>query len=230
MSISSIRVNASSTARSAIVFIHGLGDSGEGWSWFPQIIQQTNIVKSYPETNFVFPNAPSIPITVNGGMSMPGWFDIYEFGNPRGRQDAEGFLKSCNVVKQLIDEQIEKHNVPAERVIIGGFSQGAAISMATLALLDVKIGGLVALSGFCPIPQIIAEKQSKTGVNLNTPVFQGHGDFDEIINLSFGKESCDFYHSLGFSNWKFHEYLGVGHSTNNKELVDVIQFISLILD
>lgn len=230
MSVTSIRVNASSTARSAIIFIHGLGDSGEGWSWFPQIVQQTNLVKSYPETNFVFPNAPSIPISVNGGFSMPAWFDIYEFGNPHARQDTEGFLKSCNIVKQLINEQIEKYNVPAERVIIGGFSQGAAISMATLALLDVKIGGLVALSGFCPIPQTIAEKKSNTGANLNTPVFQGHGDIDEIIKFPFGKESSEFYQSLGFTNWKFHKYPGVAHSTNNKELVDVIQFISLILD
>ncbi|SGZ50403.1 CIC11C00000004129 [Sungouiella intermedia] len=230
MSVTSIRNHASSTARSAIIFIHGLGDSGEGWSWFPQVIQQTNIVKSFPEINFVFPNAPTIPITVNGGMRMPAWFDIYEFGNPNAKQDVDGFLKSCNVLKELIHEQIEKHNIPAERIIIGGFSQGAAISMATLALLDVKIGGLVALSGFCPITKTIAEKQNKSGTNLNTPVFQGHGHVDPIIKFSYGKDTSEFYQSLGFTNWKFHDYPGVAHSTDNKELVDVIQFISLILD
>lgn len=230
MSVSSIRTHASATAKSAIIFIHGLGDSGEGWSWFPQVIQQTGLVKSYPEINFVFPDAPSIPITVNGGMRMPAWFDVYEFGNLKAKQDTEGFLKSCNVVKELIQEQIDKHNVPAERIIIGGFSQGAAITMATLSLLDFKIGGLVALSGFCPILKAITEKHNKEGVNFDTPVFQGHGTVDPIINFGYGKETSDFFKSLGFSKWNFNEYSGVAHSTSNEELVDVIKFISLILD
>lgn len=230
MSVTTIRSSASSTAKAAIIFIHGLGDSGEGWLWFPQVIQQTGLVKSYSDINFVFPNAPTLPITVNGGMRMPAWFDIYEFGNPDAKQDVDGFLKSCNVVKELIQEQIDKHHVPAEKIIIGGFSQGAAVSMATLALLDFKIGGLVALSGFCPVRKTIADKHNAAGANFNTPVFQGHGDMDPVINFSYGKDSAKFYQSLGFSEWEFHEYAGVAHSTNNQELVEVIKFISRILD
>lgn len=230
MSVSAIRTNATTSAKSAIIFVHGLGDSGEGWSWFPQVIQQTGLVKSYPEINFVFPNAPSIPITANGGMVMPGWFDIFQFGNPNAKQDTDGFLKSCNVVKELVREQIEKHNVPAERIIIGGFSQGAAITMATLSLLDYKIGGLVALSGFCPVTKAIAENHNKSGVNFDTPVFQGHGEADPVINFGYGKDLSDFFKSLGFTNWNFNGYPGVAHSTNNQELVDVIKFIGQILD
>lgn len=230
MSVTSIRTHASSTAKAAIIFIHGLGDSGEGWLWFPQVIQQTGLVKSYNDINFVFPNAPTMPITVNGGMRMPAWFDIYEFGNPDAKQDVDGFVKSCNIVKELIKEQIEKHNVPAEKIIIGGFLQGAAISMATLALLDFKIGGLVALSGFSPVSKTVTELHDKSGPNFSTPVFQGHGDVDPIINIRFGQESARFFQSLGFTNWKFNQYAGVPHSTNNQELVEVIQFISKILD
>lgn len=230
MSISCVRIPAAKTANAAVIFIHGLGDSGDGWSWFPQIIRQTGLIKSADETNYVFPNAPTMPITANGGMSMPGWFDIYEFGNPKARQDVAGFFKSCEIVKLLVQEQVEKHHISPERIIIGGFSQGSAISMAVLSLLDIKIGGLVAISGFCPVADAIIEKHNKSGVNFDTPVFQGHGTVDPIIALEFGKHASEFYKSLGFKKWDFHSYAGVPHSTNEEELIDVIKFMSTILD
>lgn len=230
MSVSCVRVPATKTARSAIIFLHGLGDSGDGWSWFPQVMKQTGLLQSQEETNFVFPNAPEIPITVNGGYRMPGWFDIYQFGGNSDRQDKQGFLKTCDLVKSLIKEQTEKHNIPAERIIIGGFSQGAAISMAVLAMLNYKIGGLVALSGFCPVVETVRDATDANGANFNTPVFQGHGSADDLIQCSFGQQTSEFYKGLGFTNWSFNVYPGVGHSTNEKELVDVIRFISLVLD
>lgn len=230
MSISCVRVNATKSANAAVIFIHGLGDSGDGWSWFPKVVSLTGLVKSNDEINYVFPNAPNIPITVNGGMRMPGWFDIYAFGDPSAKQDVDGFFKSCNVVKLLITEQIEKHNISPERIIIGGFSQGSAISMAVLSLLDIKIGGLVALSGFCPVTDALPGKTNKSGINFDTPVFQGHGTVDPIIAHQYGKLSSDFYKSLGFKNWDFRSYNGVAHSTSEDELVDVVRFISSILD
>lgn len=228
MSISAVRIPASTTAKNAVIFLHGLGDSGDGWSWFPQVISQSGILKAHESTNYVFPNAPSIPISVNGGMKMPGWFDIYEFNNPNAKQDVTGFLKSCDVVKALIREQHEIHQIPMDRIVIGGFSQGAAVSMATLALLEEKIGGLVALSGFCPITETLGGKIHN--VNFDTPVFQGHGDLDPIIHLKFGRQTADFYKDAGFSKWDFREYPGVPHSADNRELLDVVNFLTKVFD
>lgn len=230
MSISCVRVPAAKTANAAVIFIHGLGDSGNGWSWFPQVVGQIGLLKSASEINYVFPNAPIIPVTANGGMSMSGWFDIYEFGNPKARQDISGFFKSCEVVQLLVREQMEVHNIAPERILIGGFSQGAAISMAVLSLLDVRIGGLIALSGFCPVADSLSEKYQKSGLNFDTPVFQGHGTADPIISLEFGKHAKNVYGGLGFRNWDFRSYAGVGHSTNEQELIDVIKFMSSTLD
>ncbi|OBA21891.1 Phospholipase/carboxylesterase [Metschnikowia bicuspidata var. bicuspidata NRRL YB-4993] len=230
MSVTSVRLPASKTAKKAIIFLHGLGDSGQGWSWFPQVMKQTGLLKSQDEVNFVFPNAPEIPISVNNGYRMPGWFDIYQFGGSSPKQDREGFLKSCDVVKALIQEQMDTFSIAPENIIIGGFSQGSALSMAALALLDIKIGGVVALSGFCPIPEAIKELHNKNGVNFETPVFQGHGDEDPIIGHSVGQDASKFYQDLGFKNWTFNTYRGVAHSTNEQELVDAIKFISLVLD
>lgn len=228
MSVSAVRIPATKTAKNAVIFLHGLGDSGDGWSWFPKVIDQTGIFKSQAETNFVFPNAPTIPITVNLGMRMPGWFDIYEFGNPKARQDVDGFFKTCDLLKSLIKEQHEKYNIPLSRIIIGGFSQGAAISMATLSLLDEKIGGAIGLSGFCPIAEALKGKIQST--NFDTPVFQGHGDSDPLIDPSFGEETSKYYKNAGFRDWTFKTYAGVAHSANDEELIDVVKFISLVLD
>lgn len=230
MSISCVRIPAKKTAKNAIIFLHGLGDTGDGWSWLPQVMQQTGLVKSLDEINFVFPNAPTIPITVNNGYRMPGWFDIYEFGGTLSRQDKDGFLKLCDVVKTLINEQINVHHIKPENIVIGGFSQGSALSMAVLALLDYKIGGLVALSGFCPIPETVRELANKNGVNFDTPVFQGHGDQDPIIPLPVGTMAYEHYKGLGFRNWQFRTYTGVAHSTNEQELVEFVKFISNIVD
>lgn len=225
--INAVRIPAvKKPAKAAVIFLHGLGDSGDGWSWFPQLVQQTNLVKDHDAISYVFPNAPQMPITVNRGYVMPAWFDIYEFGNPNAKQDVTGFLSSCETLKSLIKEQTDLHNIPPEKIIIGGFSQGAALSYATLSLLDYKIGGAVILSGFCPIIPQIRELHNKSGVNFETPVFQGHGTADPMINYEYGKKTYEFYKELGFRNIEFNSYPGVAHSTSEEELVSSINFIN----
>ena len=189
MSVSAIRIPANgSQGKAALIFVHGLGDSGQGWSWLPQLIAQSKLITT--PINYVFPNAPEIPITINNGYRMPAWFDIYELGNPNAKQDIEGFFKSCDILKNLVKQQIEEFKIPPEKIIIGGFSQGAAISLATLATMETKIGGCVALSGFCALRKEVESKL--LSANLDTPIFQGHGTADPVINYQYGKKLVNF--------------------------------------
>lgn len=221
----------SEVTEAAIIFMHGLGDQGDGWTFLSNYVQRSPVVHSAPNIHFVFPNAPKVPVTVNNGAIMPAWFDLYGLGGRNEKSDHEGFLQSCNVMKDFIKKEMTEKNIPAEKIIIGGFSQGSAIAMGTMALLDFKIGGCVALSGFVPIPEKLKEVFKKDNCyNLNTPVFQGHGTVDPIISLDYGKETRDFYLQLGFDNWAFHEYPGLQHGADERELKDVLKFISSILD
>ncbi|KAI5964141.1 uncharacterized protein KGF55_002083 [Candida pseudojiufengensis] len=230
MSISAIRINATITpAKAAIIIVHGLGDSGSGWSWFAQLVEQTKIITDSKSINYIFPNAPIIPITANNGAKMPGWFNIFELGKADAKQDIDGFFKSCNVLKDLVDEQINKYNIPADKIIIGGFSQGAALSLATLSLLNYKIGGCIALSGFCGVTDEITKRHHKN-INYDTPIFQGHGTIDPIINYNYGKQTSEFYKNLGFKNLQFHTYEGTPHSASEEELIDVVKFIKSIVE
>lgn len=227
MSVSAIRIPANgSQGKAALIFVHGLGDSGQGWSWLPQLIAQSKLITT--PINYVFPNAPEIPITINNGYRMPAWFDIYELGNPNAKQDIEGFFKSCDILKNLVKQQIEEFKIPPEKIIIGGFSQGAAISLATLATMETKIGGCVALSGFCALRKEVESKL--LSANLDTPIFQGHGTADPVISYQYGKKTSEFFKELGFKNLDFQTYPGVQHSASDEELAAVIKFIKDVLE
>lgn len=227
MSVSAIIIPANgSQGKAALIFVHGLGDSGQGWSWLPQLIAQSKLITT--PINYVFPNAPEIPITINNGYRMPAWFDIYELGNPNAKQDIEGFFKSCDILKNLVKQQIEEFKIPPEKIIIGGFSQGAAISLATLATMETKIGGCVALSGFCALRKEVESKL--LSANLDTPIFQGHGTADPVINYQYGKKTSEFFKELGFKNLDFQTYPGVQHSASDEELAAVIKFIKDVLE
>lgn len=224
---SAIRITSKSPT-SAIIFFHGLGDTGQGWSWFPQLVKASKIIPDAGEgINYVFPNAPEIPITVNGGMKMPAWFNIYGFGDPTVKQDAEGYLKSCELVKGFVKEQMDTYNIPADRIILGGFSQGAAIAYGALATLDIKIGGVIILFGFIPVKDEIAKRHLST--NYDTPVFQGHGTMDNIIGYTRGVETSEYFKALGFKAVKFNRYVGVAHSASDEELTDVQNFVNDVL-
>ncbi|ODV87486.1 hypothetical protein CANARDRAFT_26884 [[Candida] arabinofermentans NRRL YB-2248] len=219
MSISALRVASPTKATASMIVIHGLGDSGSGWSWFADLLHQSD---EFKHINLVFPNAPIVPVTVNGGYKMPAWFDIFEFGNPNAKQDVEGFFKSTNQIKQLIIQEIST-GIPANRIIVGGFSQGAALSLATAATFDKKLAGVMCLSGFLPVKAEIAPLI--TDNNKKTPIFHGHGEADPIINFKFGKMTADAYKSFGFTNYEFNSYPGMAHSTCNQEMTDIMQFI-----
>ena len=114
--------------------------------------------------------------------------------------------------------------IPDTNNIVGGFSQGAAISLASSMTLPVKVGGFVALSGFCCAP--FEAFQSSSSKNLDTPIFHGHGDDDPVVPLQSGKAAKEFYTSkCGMQNYDFRVYRGLEHSTSPEEIFDLIEFI-----
>ncbi|CDK24113.1 unnamed protein product [Kuraishia capsulata CBS 1993] len=221
--LSAVRVPASTaTATATVIMIHGLGDSGNGWKFLADMAHSSPRFKN---VRFVFPNAPEIPITVNGGMKMPGWFDIAEFGK-ESNTDAEGFINSCGVIQDLIQYELD-HGIKGEKIIVGGFSQGAALALATGALSDVKLGGIVGLSGFVPCKEKVQELAKNT--NFATPIFMGHGDADPVISHRYGQLTSEFYKQLGFKDLDFKTYPHQGHTAGDEELADLFEFLGKIV-
>lgn len=220
-SLSAVRVAARcQPAEQALIVFHGLGDSGHGWSFLADYLQRD---PAFNKMRFIFPNAPMIPITSNSNVKMPAWFDIPEWTFAEETADVEGTIKSVRTVQAYIQEQID-NGIRPENIVIGGFSQGAALTLAAAAILPFKIGGVFALSGFCQIKDRLM--QLKNDNNIDTPIFHGHGNVDPVIQLPWGQEAHAFFtKEVGIKNYSFHVYKGMEHSSSPQEIQDLIQFI-----
>ena len=125
-------ISPSSAHKSTIILLHGLGDSGHGWLSAAEMLSP-----SLPNTKWILPNAPNIKITLNYGASMPGWYDILSL-SPNSKEDEPGLYKSIGFLSSLISQEIES-GIPSNKIIVAGFSQGAAVSLLYGATTNVQL-------------------------------------------------------------------------------------------
>ena len=210
------------TAASLIV-LHGLGADGND---FVPVAQMLDLSAVGP-VRFVFPSAPVRPVTLNGGYAMRAWYDIYpppaDPGLPR-REDEAGLRASQAQVQALIDREIGK-GVPASRIVLMGFSQGCAMTLLAGLRAPQRLAGLVALSGYLPLPATTAAERS--AANAGLPVFMGHGESDEIVALSRGEAARDALLALGHPV-EWHTY-PMGHSVCPEEVGDLNRWLLDVL-
>ncbi|KAM7175891.1 acyl-protein thioesterase 1 isoform 4-T5 [Macrochelys suwanniensis] len=164
-----------------------------------------------------------MPVSLNMNMAMPSWFDIIGL-SPDAQEDEAGIKQAAEHVKVLIDQEV-KNGIPSNRIILGGFSQGGALSLYTTLTTHQKLAGVLALSCWLPLRTSFPQG-AISGVNKDIPVLQCHGDCDPLVPLMFG--------SLTFEKLKrlinpvdvtFKTYSGMMHSSCIEEMMDVKQFI-----
>ena len=201
----------------AILFLHGLGDTGRGWSDIPN----QSSLGEIENVRWVFPNAPVIPITLNGGMAMPGWFDMNALERDHLIDDKETIEKASRYVDSLIEEQMDK-GIPAKNIVVGGFSQGGAIALTHAMKSEHEIGGYVGLSTYLPMADSYSKGENgKSGVK----VFQAHGTADPVLRFDYGTSSSEKLKALGM-DVQFESYGGMAHSACAEELDDLKDFLS----
>ncbi|KAJ6113330.1 Phospholipase/carboxylesterase/thioesterase [Penicillium sp. IBT 18751x] len=210
-----------------VIMAHGLGDSGAGWMDLARTWRRRG---KFEEVTFIFPNAPAIPITVNFGMSMPGWYDISKLGRDLDfeeairTQDEAGILKSRDYFNTLIKEQMDK-GIKSNRIVLGGFSQGAAMSVFSGLTSKEKLGGVFGLSCYMLLSDRIKNYTPENWPNKDTPFFLAHGDEDEVVPHAFGQQSAKMLKDLGVENVEFHTYPDLGHSADPSEIEDLEKFL-----
>ncbi|KAI9489413.1 Phospholipase/carboxylesterase/thioesterase [Zychaea mexicana] len=215
--LTSVVVNAKAKHTATVLFLHGLGDSGSGWSFLAEELSGL-----FPHIKWVLPNAPMLPITLNQGMRMPAWFDLNGLDRAiTANQDEKGLLASSVAVNSLIRKEIDS-GIPSERIVIGGFSQGCALSLLVGLTSEYKFGGVVGCSGWLPLAEKFPAMASDA--NKKTPVMMCHGDADPVVKYSFGRDSAGLLEKLGY-NVKFNTYPGLVHSASPQELQDIASFI-----
>ncbi|MCA1931840.1 alpha/beta hydrolase [Rheinheimera sp.] len=210
-----VDVKPAAQADAAVVWLHGLGDSGDG---FAPIVPELRLPKN-SGIRFLFPHAPVRPITINGGMQMRGWYDIKTW-DLNDRADETGVRESAAAVQALIDKLIEQ-GIPANRILLAGFSQGGVIALHLLPRLPYKLAGVMALSTYMAVPGKL--KEEMTGVNKSTAVLVNHGTHDEVVPYSAGQAAFNALKFAGFNvNWVDYR---MGHSVCPQQIADISRFI-----
>ncbi|XP_029191445.1 acyl-protein thioesterase 2-like [Acropora millepora] len=213
-SVPPVTVEATSKHTASLIFLHGLGDTGHGWS------EGFSSLKGLQHVKFICPNAPVSPVTLNGGFRMPSWFDILTLNMP-GPEDEEGIKRAAGQIQSLIDEEI-KSGIPSERIVLGGFSQGGALAVYTALTMEKTLGGILLLSSWLPIyksfPACIKG-------NSKTPILQCHGKLDPIVAFRFGEMTRDVLKSF-CSKFEFKSYADMAHSSSPEEMADVNKWLT----
>ena len=203
----------SDTHEATLIFMHGLGDTGKGWDDTMRQIQGR-----FPSLKMVLPSAPKVPVSLNGGMKMPAWYDIKGLG-ARSNETCDGIDASFSRIQDLIKSERAAH--PGKKVFLGGFSQGGAMTLYTGLQQAEPLDGLIVLSGYMPCP---AGFESKAVQAKTVPILMCHGDADQIVKLDWATQSKEGLEKLGYK-FDFNVFRGLPHSLNNNELDKIMSFL-----
>jgi phospholipase/carboxylesterase len=209
--LETIQVDTGPNPTASVIWLHGLGASGDD---FVPIVRELDL-SGLPAIRFIFPHAPTMPVTVNNGYVMRAWYDIIGADLSR-REDEKGLRASQAMVEQLIAQE-KSRGVPAERIVLAGFSQGCAMTLQTGLRHPEKLAGLLCLSGYVPLHTTIAAERN--AANQQTPIFLAHGRGDQVIPVIRAEQSRDLLKSLGY-DVEWHEYM-MPHSVCQEEVEDI---------
>ena len=202
-----------------VIVLHGLGADGND---FVPIAQELDLAAVGP-VRFVFPHAPVIPVTINNGYRMRAWYDILGMDLVL-REDEAGLRLSQGAVEELLARE-KKRGIPAGRIVLAGFSQGAAMSLLTGLRHKERLAGIAGLSGYLPLAQSTATERSDA--NALTPIFMGHGQHDNVVDIERGKTSREVLRALGYEV-EWHEY-PMAHSVCMEEVGDLNRWLVKVL-
>ena len=219
MSLEVIEAQTGEQPVATVLILHGLGADGRD---FVPVAEQLDLSSIGP-IRFLFPNAPVISVSINGGYQMPAWYDILG-ADITARQDEKGMRQTQDSMNQLIEREIER-GVPARRIVIAGFSQGCAMALMTGLRFPERLAGIMGLSGYLPLAAALAAERSPD--NADVPVFLAHGTRDGVVPLPRAIASRDALTALGYPvDWHTYE---MEHSVCAEEIADMHQWLLRVL-
>lgn len=214
-----IEIETGTNPTHSIIWMHGLGADGND---FAPLVPALKVTRTHA-IRFVFPNAPQQPVTINGGMVMPAWYDILVPSLVR-QEDEAGILESERAINELIEREITR-GIPSEKIVLAGFSQGCAMTLHIGLRQKHRLAGLMGLSGYLPLAQKAPEHWLPA--NQRTPVFLAHGTLDPVVTLERGTATRDLLMAHGY-DVRWHTYT-MPHSVCPEEVSDINQFLEDVL-
>jgi phospholipase/carboxylesterase len=215
-SLPTVELNPGTAPVAVVIWLHGLGADGHD---FEPIVPELHLPPSLP-VRFVFPHAPEMAVTAFGGQRARAWFDF----NPAGGADLPGLKKSAAQIRDLIQNEIDD-GMPAERIVLAGFSQGGVMALHTGLHYPKPLAGILALSTFLAEGENLAA--TKSTANANVPILMCHGQQDAVLPMSLGKSSLLHLQQAGYAvDWR--EY-PMAHEVCMQEIQDISRWLQMVL-
>ncbi len=203
----------------SVIWLHGLGADGHD---FESLVPELHLPSS-PEWRFVFPHAPYRPVTLNGGYVMRAWYDI-AMSESGFEQKIEHIRESVGILQGLIESEMRR-GMASERIVLAGFSQGAAIALHTGLRYSKRLAGILSLSAPVPfLDNLLAEIHP---ANASVPLFMAHGTDDQMIPFDFAQQAIRRMQSHGLK-LEWHTY-AMGHSVAPEEIQAIARWLIRII-
>jgi lysophospholipase-2 len=248
---------AASKYRGALIFLHGLGDTPNGWSHLENSLPKLKSRLNSNHIKYVFPPSPiDQSISINDGAIMPGWFDLYNWPIGIGsKDDRPGLMRSIKQIQNEVTKLINEDNIPANKIVIGGFSQGGAVALLACYHAAAgaksesgaeqqqqqqhKFAGCVGLSAWLTLPKEVVDSGSSSSATIKEeedvrkqiPLFWGHGTYDDKVlfeQQQFGIEKLVNEFGLSYDKITSTQY-PMGHESCAKEINHLAEFLDTVL-
>ena len=217
--LGSLTISHGDEPDACVIWLHGLGADGRD---FESIVPQLMLPASL-SIRFVFPDAPMQPVTINGGMTMRAWYDIYHEISEDAEQDEDGIQASAKIISLLAEQQVQT-GIDSKRIVLAGFSQGGAIALYAALTARQPLAGAMALSSYLPLAHHFDES---TAVDHLGAIFMAHGDYDTVVPKKFAELSRTKLQECGVDP-EWHNY-PMEHSLCEEEIVDIRNWLVKVL-
>ena len=219
MALETIQIDTGANPVATLILLHGLGADGNDFVPFVEEID----LSSLGPVRWVFPHAPTMPVTINGGYVMRAWYDILG-ANMSQREDETGLRRSMGEVQAIIDAE-RARGIPANRIVLAGFSQGCAMTLLAGLRSPERLAGLVGMSGYLPLAAALPAERHPA--NADVPIFLAHGRADPVVPFDRAVASRDVLTALGYPV-EWHEY-SMQHSVCPQEIFDLKNWLLKVL-
>lgn len=212
-----VEIEPDAPADAAVIWLHGLGADGHD---FEPIVPELRLPGELA-VRFVFPHAPSIPVTINGGMVMPAWFDIRGMDMDNAA-DEEQLQRSVEATWALIERE-QQRGISAERIVLAGFSQGGSVALHTALTHSQKLAGLMVLSSFFAA----GDKVQPHAANRDLPIHVFHGTQDPMAPEALGQQTVAILRAMGYAP-RYKTY-PMAHAVCAEEITDISVWLQGLL-
>lgn len=212
-----ITVETGNQPSASVIWLHGLGASGHD---FEPLVPHLGLQDS-PAVRFIFPHAPQIPVTINGGYVMPAWYDILAMDFER-KIDEQQIQQSSDAIAALIDRE-RARGIASERIVLAGFSQGGAVAYHCGLSYPHKLAGILALSTYFATWRSV----TPSAANAQLPVYVFHGDRDDVVPEAMGVEARRRLKDMGLT--PHYQSYPMAHEVCMDQVQDIAKALNTLL-